>query len=129
MQPNFQIFSLIIYLKTLFKTRQQAQNVVAYAKPHITKPRLSFGSPRNRNLSQSVRDHQNGISWVICPINTCHPLKESNIATTDQLFYFIFAYYIVLVSVPFCVQNLLPWIAFQSSFLSVRLDAAYFMNH
>lgn len=43
----------------VLKTRQQAQNGVAYAKPHITEPRLnySFGSPRNGILNKPIRNH------------------------------------------------------------------------
>ena len=46
-------------LKMDVKTRQQTQNGVTYAKPHVIKWRFncSFASPRNGLLNQSVRSH------------------------------------------------------------------------
>ena len=72
----------------LLKTRQQAQNGVAFAKPHVTKPRFnySFSSSKNGSLSWSVRNARISMSGVICLIDPCHPLKESNFAITNPLF-------------------------------------------
>ena len=105
----------------LLKTRQQAQNGVAFAKPHVTKPRFnySFSSHKNGVLSWSVRNALIGMSGVICLIDACHPLKESNFAITNQLF--------CLEWLP-CSCFLLPTQIFhfiqllRSSFLSAGLD-------
>lgn len=47
-----------LLIKNLLKTRQQVQNEFNYAKPHITKIKLSclFGFPRNGTLNQSIRN-------------------------------------------------------------------------
>lgn len=73
----------------MLKTRQQGQNEVTYAKPHVTKPRLnySFSSLRNEIASQSVNwklpDHQHYITHLIAP---CHPLKESSLVIMNPVY-------------------------------------------
>lgn len=61
MQPNFQIFLLLKYLKALLKIRKCAKkkNGAIYAKPHVSQLTLSysFTSTRNGILNQSIRSH------------------------------------------------------------------------
>lgn len=54
--------------RLVLKLRQQAQNGVTYAKPHVTKPSLSysFGCPRNGNFNHSVQNPQLSTSEIIC---------------------------------------------------------------
>ena len=76
----------------LLKTRQQAQNGVTYAQPHITKLRLnshSFGSPRNEILNCSSRNHLMSSSYVICIKSPCYPLKESSLAIANLLLWLV----------------------------------------
>ena len=66
-------------IKLLLKTRQQAQNGDACAKPHVIKLRLnySFVSLRNRILNQSIRTRLVSTNWVLCLRDPCHLLKET----------------------------------------------------
>ena len=77
--------SICIVKQTNKQTRQQVQNGVAYAKPHITKPRLnySFGFPRYGLLHQSIMNHLLSTSLVVFLTNFRHPLKGSNLAITN----------------------------------------------
>ena len=93
--------------------KQQSQNGVAYAKPHITKPRLnySFSSSRNGILNQSIRSCLNSakVLWLTDP---CHSPKKSNGAITNSLLPCI----TFLSLLPPAYKGLLFW----SSFLSAN---------
>lgn len=68
-----------ILLLVVWKTRRQAQNKAAYAKSHITKPRLdliSFDSPRNGTLTLSSITRS--VLVMSSAWDHCHLPKESN---------------------------------------------------
>ena len=67
-----------ISILDIVKTRQQAQNGVTHAKPHVTKlrPNYSSSSPRNGTLNQSVRDHLISTSGVVCLTGPCLPRRK-----------------------------------------------------
>ena len=69
------------------KTRQQAQNGIAYAELCVTTPRFdyNFGTPRNGILNQSIRNSPISTSQVMCLPDPCCPLKEGGLAVASLL--------------------------------------------
>ena len=66
----------------VWKTRQQAQSGVTYAKSHITRLNYNIHSPRILNQSTEI-------TWsaLVRPlIDPCRPLKEGDLAITNPLF-------------------------------------------
>lgn len=81
-------------------------------------------SPRNGILNQLVRIHLMSSSEVACLIDSCHPLEESDLGTTDLLFPGITS----LFRLPPAYKSFIcP--AFWESFLFARWDAAWLRNH
>ena len=78
------------YYLGVFKTRQWAQNGVAYAKSHITGPRLNYGldSSGKGILKESIRSCQSAlVKEVICAMDPSHSLKGSILAITNLFFF------------------------------------------
>ena len=107
------------------KTRQQTQNGVFQAKPHVIKPRhyYNFCSPRNAILIQSVKNHMIKTNQLIYLVDPCYPLKEINIAITNPLLY----QYYFLIPAPHCLQKS-SFLYISSELLSVCQIGCYLIQ-
>ena len=78
-----------LQLYCFLRTKQQTQNGVTHAKPHVMKPRLklshSFDSPRNRILKLGSQKSPGHREWGNLPERPCNLLKESDFAITNPL--------------------------------------------
>lgn len=68
----------------VLKTKQQAQNELAYSKPHITKPRFLFHSSRNEILNHSIWNHLISFREKMFLLDLHHPLNASDLVTTNR---------------------------------------------